>query len=119
MMNLINTHAQSLVEKFLQTGVACFLVMTHSAIAGASLAHVITAAKTGIIAAVAWVIISLIPKLSTVHWGIWLTGILAAVADWWVHPSAIGVWWTEPVVTGLLAMVLMLGYEQIMHKRNS
>ncbi len=118
MMDLIKTHANTLIEKTVQGGLACFLFATHTSIMTAGISDVVLAVKVGLSAAIAFVLISMIPKLDTVHLGIWLTGALAAVsAHWWTPSGLVGMQsWTGPITVGLLAIVLMVGWEQIRHK---
>ena len=120
MLDQIKSRIQPGIERLAQIWVACFAVMVHAAPMEAKVAHAIVALKTSVLATVALIIASFIPKISAQGWQIWLVGIATAVADWLVHPGALGgAGWTEGVATGLLAMVLMVGWEQFMHWKSN
>ena len=119
MLDMVKSRIQPAIERLVQIWVACFAVMVHGAPTAATMAHVITAAKVSVLATVALIIASFIPKISAEGWKLWLIGIATAVADWFVHPGALGgASWTEGVATGLLAMILMIGWEQLRHRFN-
>jgi len=104
-------------EKFSEAWTACLLCMVQGDLSVISLNHVITAAKTGSLAGLAFVIAALLPW-SNKWLGIWLTGFLTMIADIIIHPSHYGNEFTESLITGLVAATIALVYEHIKVKKN-
>lgn len=97
------------IEKFLQAWTACMAMMVQGDLTAITLYHAFTAAKTGTLAGIAFVFASIIPFTNT--WvGIFLTGVLTALADIVIHPTHFGPEFLEAICTGVTAMLIAAMY---------
>lgn len=102
---------QVFAEKFAEAFTACGLCMVQGDLSVFTLEHAYIAGKVGALTGIAFILAMSIPfnhKLLPIY----LTGILVAIADFIVHPSAMGHALVEPIVTGAVAMIIALIYER-------
>jgi len=101
------TRLKIFLQRFREAWLACILCMVQGDLTVVSIGHALTAAKTGAIAGVAFVVCSFWTKVKDNLWvTTWLVGVLTALADYLVHPTHFGGDWTEAVVTGVAASSL-------------
>lgn len=105
------TMIRDFIERFGQSWTACFLCMVGGDLSVVSVGHAITASKTGVLTAVAYLLARFIPWRSE-YVALWLLGVLTAFADIIVHPSHYGAEWQEAVITGLVAVWIAFCYEK-------
>ena len=93
-------------QKFSEAWTACALTMVQGDLSVFSINHAQVAAKTGLGAATAVVLTSLILQMPN-RWAMaWLTGICVMLVDICIHPTHFGEHWHEAFVTGLGALML-------------
>lgn len=95
-------------EKFSEAWTACALCMVQGDLTVFTLSHAITAAKTGTLTGIAFVLTSFISRINNKWGNAAVTGILTAMADIVIHPTHYGTWYTESIVTGVGAGILAL-----------
>ena len=88
------------------------LCMVQGDVTVLTMAHAVTASKTGILTGIAFIIAKTIPWTSKL-WPIYLTGLLTAVADYIIHPGHFGAEGVEAITTGAVAMAIALLYQRI------
>ena len=93
-------------QKFMEAWTACSIMMVQGNLSVFTVKHAITAAKTGVIAALLVVLTSYVIQLNNRYIMAWMTGVLTALADMVIHPTHFGPNWMEAACTGLGALML-------------
>ena len=110
----MNTKLTLAGRKFSEAWTSCLLCMVQGDLTVISLKHAITAGKTGLLTAMAVLLLSYSKHFSTSTYTLaWLTGVLTMLADMLIHPPHfIG----EAVLTGVGAGVLALLLDRLLKK---
>lgn len=106
------------LEKFSEAFTACGLCMVGGDVTVLTLNHAIVASKTGFLAGLAIVLVSMFEwnKKQQEIVFLWATGVLTAIADIIVHPSHYGGEFTEALITGASAMAIAFVFIKIKGK---
>ena len=114
---MIKWAAQTFSRKFSEAWTACMVCMTQGDLSVISVNHVVTASRTGALAAVAFMVTSKLTVVGTKWAATWLTGVLTMTADIVAHPTHFGEQWVEAACTGLGAATICFLIERKYHER--
>ena len=102
----MNRNLKPFVEYFSESTAACLLTMVQGNLMGLTLAHVLVASQTGLLAGGVATATLLIVRTHK-RWLIALTlGVATAIVDYYVHPGMFGTVAMEAIVTGAGAAIL-------------
>ena len=104
-------------EKFGQAWSACLCMMVEGNLSALTVSHAITAAKTGSIAGVGFVIAAQFGGDKNKWLSAWVIGIITMAVDILVHPTHFGPEWMEAACTGLGAALLCVLFDTVWRKK--
>lgn len=94
-------------QRFTEAWASCLLCMAQFDLSVISISHAITASKTGVTAAAAYVFLSYSKKFSgSKIAAVWLISTCTMVADYLIHPTHFGPELAEAICTGIGAGLL-------------
>lgn len=106
-MVMLKQKAYLFMLRFREAWIACLTCMVKGDFSTLTISHALTAAKTGSIAGVAFVLLSFVKNLKDNKWAIvWSVSVLTMVADYIVHPTHFGTELTEALTTGICAGII-------------
>ena len=105
-------------EKFTQAWAACLFMMVEGNLTALTVNHAITAAKTGTLAGLGFVIAAQFGGDKKKWLSAWIIGAITMVADILVHPTHFGPAWLEAACTGLGAALLCALFDTFWRKRH-
>ena len=103
-------------EKFGQAWTACMFMMVQGDISCLTLGHAVTAAKTGSLAGLGFVIAAQFGGDKKKWFSVWVIGVVTMFADILVHPTHFGPEWMEAACTGIGAALLCALFETVWRK---
>ena len=94
-------------QRFTEAWASCLVCMVQGDLTVLSLNHALTASKTGVTAAAAYIVLSFSSRFSGSKLAaVWLISTCTMVADFFIHPTHFGPEMAEAVVTGVGAGLL-------------
>ena len=105
---------RNILDKFSQSFTACMIAMVQGDLSVISVAHAQTASKTGVLAAAAMLVVTLLPEYRFIRWfEYWLLGVFTAIADYMIHDSHFGTPISEALATGMIAVAIAIIYDYV------
>lgn len=102
-----NNKAMLFIKRFREAWISCMLFMVQGNLTALTIGHALTAAKTGAIAGLAFVLLSFSKHLKDDKMTVTATiGVLTTIADYITHPTHFGENIAEAVCTGVGAAVI-------------
>lgn len=106
------------LEKFGQAWSACLCMMVEGNLTALTVGHALTAAKTGSLAGLGFVIAAQLGGDNNKWLSAWVIGVLTMFADIIVHPTHFGPEWMEAACTGLGAALLCALFDTVWGKKS-